>query len=417
MPAARSRGPAKLLKLGSSFRTQNAELSFEQARQVLGKLGISRVTDVTRLDRLGLPVHASIRPRGQVLRVHAGKGLTASESRIGAAMEAIEFAVADPATTPWQAESMNRDALESRWADGLRLADFPPRFGSTWTPKDPVPTVTCDELNTGRQLPLPAELIFFPFEPADAPVLFGSSTTGLASGNTLDEATLHGLFEVLERDAMSMNKADDRSQRVPSASLPPPFKAMAARWAAEGIALAVRHVPNEFGLPCFESFLHEPNETHVPLCAGSGLHIEPRIALARSICEAAQSRLSAIHGGRDDIDQTYAEQQAPARYRAAVQARVARLFDTSPGFGFKSVPGATALRGSSIRATLSRVLTHLRSLGFKHVFRHRFDIDLGPLQVVKVVVPRCEDVEHGSERVGQRLTSKVVQRRFPHGHA
>ncbi len=383
----------------------------------MGRLGISRVTDVTRLDRLGLPVHASIRPRGQVLRVHAGKGLTASESRIGAAMEAIEFAVADPTTTPWQAEPMNRDDLESRWADGLRLADFPPRFGSTWTQKNLLPTVDVDELITGRRLPLPAELIFFPFEPPDSPVLFGSSTTGLASGNTLDEATLHGLFEVLERDALSMNKADDRSQRVSNATLPSPFKAMAARWASEGIELAVRHVPNEFGLPCFESFLHEANEAHVPLCAGSGLHIEPDIALARSICEAAQSRLSAIHGGRDDIEHTYAEQDDPARYRAAVQARVARLFDTPQGMNFKSAPRATALRGSSIRATLSRTLDHLTALGFKHVFRHRFDIDLGPLQVVKVVVPRCEDVEHGSQRVGQRLTAKLVQRRFPIGHA
>ena len=47
----------------------------------MAALGISRVTDITRLDRLGLPVFASIRPRGLSLRVHAGKGFTAVDAR------------------------------------------------------------------------------------------------------------------------------------------------------------------------------------------------------------------------------------------------------------------------------------------------------------------------------------------------
>jgi ribosomal protein S12 methylthiotransferase accessory factor len=38
-------------------------------------LGISRVTDITAMDRLGLPVFASIRPRGLALCVNAGKGM------------------------------------------------------------------------------------------------------------------------------------------------------------------------------------------------------------------------------------------------------------------------------------------------------------------------------------------------------
>jgi len=58
-------------------------------------LGISRVTDITRLDRLGLSVHASVRPRGRSLCVHAGKGMRPEESRVGALMEAVELALAE----------------------------------------------------------------------------------------------------------------------------------------------------------------------------------------------------------------------------------------------------------------------------------------------------------------------------------
>ena len=64
----------------------------------MDRLGISRVTDSTRLDRIGIPVFSSIRPSAAEasLCVHAGKGTTTTEARTGALMEAIEFAFSDP---------------------------------------------------------------------------------------------------------------------------------------------------------------------------------------------------------------------------------------------------------------------------------------------------------------------------------
>ena len=77
-------------RLGTSLRSVAPELTERRARQLMPALGISRVTDITRLDRLGLPVHASVRPRGRTLRVHAGKGMLVDEARVGALMEAVE---------------------------------------------------------------------------------------------------------------------------------------------------------------------------------------------------------------------------------------------------------------------------------------------------------------------------------------
>jgi len=86
------------VRLSSSLRTTPPEVTLARARAVAPSLGITRVTDITRLDRVGVPVYASIRPTAAPgsLCVNAGKGLHPIEAEVGAYMEAIEFALAEP---------------------------------------------------------------------------------------------------------------------------------------------------------------------------------------------------------------------------------------------------------------------------------------------------------------------------------
>jgi ribosomal protein S12 methylthiotransferase accessory factor YcaO len=64
-------------------------------------------------------------------------------------------------------------------------------------------------------------------------------------------------------------------------------------------------------------------------------------------------------------------------------------------------------RGLALDVLLVRLIDRLRELGFKQVLRHRFDLDLGGLQVVKVVVPGCEVIDRRLERMGPRLRERV----------
>ena len=75
-------------RLSSSLRTRSAEESLKYAQEIAANLGITRVTDTTWLDRIGIPVYASIRPNAAVgsLCVNAGKGLRDVEAKIGAYM-------------------------------------------------------------------------------------------------------------------------------------------------------------------------------------------------------------------------------------------------------------------------------------------------------------------------------------------
>jgi ribosomal protein S12 methylthiotransferase accessory factor len=374
------------------------------------RFGVSRVTDITRLDKLGLPVHASVRPRGQGLRVHAGKGLREVESRVGALMEALEFAAADPRRNP-AGRPMSVAALQASWAGAFRFIDLAPRRGVPIGGALQLPVLECEDLIRKVATALPTELLFVSDDKPTSPPVFGSNTNGVASGNSLDEATLHGLLEVLERDALSLEQARHASRRVHDDSLPPHFIEMAESWLRRGVRLVVRHVPSDTGLPCFKAWLVEPESTDINLCSGSGLHLDREIALTRAICEAAQSRLSTLHGGRDDIVGFYDKytQIEPAQRREREARLVAALEDTRGAIAFSDVE-QTATAGRLLPELLADLLERLRGIGLGSVLRYRFASDLDGMHALRIVVPGCECSESDLQRMGPRLMSAVMDR-------
>ncbi len=395
-------------RLSSSLRLQSAEATYERAARLMPRFGISRVTDITRLDKLGLPVHASVRPRGQGLRVHAGKGLREAESRAGALMEALEFAAADPRCNP-VGRPMSVAALQASWAGAFRFVDLAPRRGVPVDGALTLPVLECEDLVRNVPTALPTELLFVSDDKPASPPVFGSNTNGVASGNALDEATLHGLLEVLERDALSLEQARQVSRRVHDDSLPAHFIEMADAWLLRGVRLVVRHVPSDTGLPCFKAWLVEPESTDINLCSGSGLHLDREIALTRAVCEAAQSRLSTLHGGRDDIVDFYDKytQIDPARRREREARLVAAVEDADGAIAFSDVE-QIATAGKSLPGLLADLLERLRSIGLGSVLRYRFAADLEGMQALRIVVPRCECSESDLQRMGPRLMSAVM---------
>ncbi len=372
---------------------------------MMSRWGISRVTDLTRLDQLGLPVYASVRPRGKALCVHAGKGLRPEEARIGALMEALEFAVAEPQHSNWHGRSVSVAELESDWAGVFSLQDLAPVFGLRIDSTRKLTAVLCDDVAGRGSAWLPAELVFLPYEDPHGPVLFGWSSNGLASGNALAEASLHGLLEVLERDALAMNLPRDRSSWVEPDEYPPPFDVLAERWRRIGVELSVRYVPNDFGLPCFQTVLAEDSHSQtVDLATGSGLHLDPRIAFARAVSEAAQSRLSCIHGGRDDLTEFYDHLQSQGSARDARRSLTYQeAFDRRQRILWVDVPSLLLEPNSTLDEVLSQLVRHLAERGFPRVLRHRFDVPLNGLHAVKIIVPRCQEAAVPLHRAGRRF--------------
>ncbi|KIN88841.1 YcaO-like family protein [Thauera sp. SWB20] len=399
-----------VIRLGSSLRTRRAEETFSAIRPHLASVGISRVTDTTRMDRLGLPVFASIRPRGKVLRVHAGKGTELIDAKVGAAMEAIEYALAEPEATEWSPVCTSVGELLKSLP--LRFIDFAPRLGVNVSESDMIHGVTCEDLSAGHTSVIPAQLVFMPYLPAGCKNFFGGTTNGLASGNSVPEATVHAIFEVLERDVVSMNKVQDRSLLIDPRTLPDIFRQYSDQWKSLGVSLAVRYIGNTYQLPCFQAFLTEEESNTVNLSTGQGLHSDAEIALSRAICEAAQSRLSHIHGGRDDITHFYSKY---ARWDKSDRARVEsevkrRAFDAAGMLSFHEVLAPAQYRDETMSEIIARLvhIVHRNNLG--PIYRYTFDHDIPSISVVKVVVPRAEHIEHNLKRMGPRVFAAVTAR-------
>ena len=123
----------------------------------------------------------------------------------------------------------------------------------------------------------------------------------------------------------------------------------------------------------------------------------------------AQSQLQPIHGGRDDITKFYSKySDIDAAQRADAEAKaIEGLFDTRRRFKIDASPDQPTRRGS-IERLLGDLLDRLSRLGFGSVFRHRFRADLNGLHVVKVIVPRCENIETDPRRMGPRLLARVL---------
>ena len=64
------------------------------------RFGITRLAEVTGLDRIGIPVWMAIRPNSRTLAVSQGKGLTDAAAQASALMEAAEIASAERFPVP-----------------------------------------------------------------------------------------------------------------------------------------------------------------------------------------------------------------------------------------------------------------------------------------------------------------------------
>lgn len=397
------------IRYSTSLRAASTEETLARAKREAARFGITRVTDVTRLDRIGIPVFVSIRPNATAgsLCVNAGKGMTTEEARIGAWMECIEYAIAEPGVVPLEIVPIRaRDVLDGR-IDPPAILDLCPMLGKPIPLDEPIPCVLAEEILSGTSCYVPAELVFLPAPSVCTQQYFGASSNGLASGNTVLEATLHGVAELLERDIKAFFFLRDTSELVQPESYPETAQGLVEGIEAAGLHLFVRYQANDFDLPFFRATIVDPlHPTPLFIHGGYGCHPHRAIAFQRAVCEAAQSRLSFIHGGRDDLTdwheriQSLDEEQKLARKNELFESisNPARVID------FTEIPDYSA-QANTIEACFDLLTTALNRAGLHRICRVAFTRPEDELQVVRVIVPLLEEFDVFSSRVGQRLAN------------
>lgn len=83
----------------------------------------------------------------------------------------------------------------------------------------------------------------------------GLGSTGLASGNTPEEAKVSGLLEVIERDAEAVRVFDpERTFRLSSRDAE--VAELLERYRRQGLAPIFQDLTTDLGVPCYKSFVH-----------------------------------------------------------------------------------------------------------------------------------------------------------------
>lgn len=277
------------------------EETWERVRPRLAAAGITRVADVTRLDVIGIPVYQAVRPLSRNLSVSQGKGITPMLARVSAVMEAVEL---------WHAERVELDAAPAAVRDvplPYAVDDLDLIERNLLGDATVLHWVGGRGLRNGRTVPVPREYLEIDHTVVDRwhPPLFLVTSNGLSSGNTLEEAVLHGLYEVIERDALAALLATPRSawRRLdPGTVSGGDAPALIERIRAAGCEVSIVDARSRTGLPVFMVEVWSP--AYPQWFGGAGCHRDREVALCRALTEAVQSRLTAISGARDDVDST-----------------------------------------------------------------------------------------------------------------
>ncbi|MFK3969281.1 YcaO-like family protein [Pseudomonas sp. NPDC087358] len=401
-----------MYRMTSSLRKASLSDTLVHARQLAVQFGITRVTNTTWLDKIGIPVFASIRPDAVEgsLCVSAGKGMHAAEAQVGAYMEAIEFAIAEYRNRNIDVFLSTPRKIAAQTDFVYDFVDFCPLLGKAIDPDGPLACVHGHDIATGQTFAVPAELIFSPFSENPGQRIFGTSTNGLCSGNTVEEASVHGIAEIVERDVQAFNFMKNTSRLVRRDCAIETLDPLFERVEQSGLKAVLRYTPSVIKLPYFQGFIMEPSDNApIAISCGSGLHLCRDIAAVRGLAEAAQSRLSYIHGGRDDlierfkyfsVDGRQAELEAVARLRHDVN-------DTHQAVDYSSIEDANH-KIHSIDSALECLLERLRNNGFSQVLRVVLSKKDSPLAVVKIVIPGMESFQPALKRAGRRLSRYIA---------
>jgi len=211
-------------------------------------------------------------------RVHTGKGISLIQNRNSAVLEAIErycakYAMLDP---------FKMQVIGS-FNELKNLAIHPHQFQiplARYSDKKKIKWIKAWSLTNNRQCLLPLGFVSY--------IPFGSN--GLAAGNCIEEAILHGIFELVERDIytiMDLNEivmpdvdcSNIRNKKI---------KKIFADLDNSNIYYRIKYILNTHNIPTFGMYIKGRVANRVGYSHAVCSHLYKEIAFSRTVTEAIQ---------------------------------------------------------------------------------------------------------------------------------
>jgi ribosomal protein S12 methylthiotransferase accessory factor YcaO len=184
--------------------------------------------------------------------------------------------------------------------------------------------------------------------------------------------------------------------------LPRPAATLVRKLQRAGLEVQLQNLTSGTGIATIGCTIAEPPGLPIVMNAhsGCGTHPDARIALTRALTEAAQTRLTCIQGGREDL---------PGLARTSGAAPAETWYNGGQSISFDDI---ASYQHPTINDDVEFIVERMRQSGFDQVVV--FDVtreELG-IPVVRVVVPRTEAwtlyfMHSGRASLGQRVLQQI----------
>lgn len=377
-------------------RVTSPEKTIENYEGKLKTAGITRITEITHLDRIKIPVFSAIRPtsQGGGVSVYAGKGIGISQAKASAIMEGFER---------YSAERQDSDEVIVGNVDGncinpdslilTKETQHYSNFELEWS--------TAFDLIDEKEYYIPTNAIYHPYVPENnCMALFKGNTNGLASGNVIEESILHGMFEVIERDAWSIYELTRKNSRQIDLNTIESdlIKGLLEKFQENGIKIILMDITADIKVP---TILASADDTVTKdaglLSIGIGTHLDPEIAVLRALTEVAQSRATQIQGAREDtiradIVRKVGYEKTKKKYRHYFNEKENKI-------NLSDIENRST---SSLKDDIETVIEELKRNGVEHVlYKDLTRPEIG-VNVARVIIPTMEVFSVDKDRVGDR---------------
>lgn len=302
-------------------------------------------------------------------RTESGKDFDPHRARLKAYAEAVErYCSHQHAAVTVKDLSLLEN--EDRLVNPRRLIPFRPNEAHHFDERDVYRWVEAEDL-IGKQTFVPAQLVFYPYNPVGTRFFWGSSS-GVAAHVTEELATANALLEVIERDAfmchwtLKLSSPRFRTDTLPQIARER-IVALRQQYGMETycIDMTLGSIPIMFvGIP-------DPNSKHGLYC-GASANPDAQQALITALLEAESSYLS--HQLTDQTAKPYDSHQE-------------ERFD----FLFRGPVVPWSPRRSDKSNATAKILASMEGIDLQHVYRIRLTrpdvLDSGvPLHVIRTLV-------------------------------
>jgi len=148
-------------------------------------------------------------------------------------------------------------------------------------------------LTRKRQVYVPAQYVFLPFDPLPGePVLLYHTSTGSACGSSFASAAISGLCEVIERDAFMIHwQCRIPAPKVDLSSNEALWTEFQQRYDRPGITYHMWDYTTDIGVPVYFVAVTEDRPTSVTLAVGAASRPHPTAAARKALMESVQTRV------------------------------------------------------------------------------------------------------------------------------